>query len=101
MKEKLSDQGAFEASLMICTALREVRKAQCLSQSELGFILGIDQQTVAKMENRKFSIGIDKLIQWMHALDVNIELHMKGQGNPEIEKAFSQLGRRPDDLPRN
>lgn len=92
---------AYEASLMICTALREVRKAQGLSQSELGLILGIDQQTIAKMENRKFSMGIDKLIQWMHALDVNVELHMKGQGNPEIEKAFSQLGRRPDSLPQN
>ena len=92
---------AYEASLMICTALREVRKAQALSQSELGLILGIDQQTVAKMENRKFSMGIDKLIQWMHALDVSIELHMKGEGNPEIEKAFEQLGRRPDSLPKN
>jgi transcriptional regulator with XRE-family HTH domain len=101
MKEKLSDKMAYEASLMICTALREVRKAQGLSQSELGLILGIDQQTIAKMENRKFSMGIDKLIQWMHALDVNVELHMKGQGNPEIEKAFSQLGRRPDSLPQN
>jgi transcriptional regulator with XRE-family HTH domain len=101
MKEKLSDQSAFEASLMICTALREVRKSQGLSQADLALILDIDQQTIAKMENRKFSIGIDKLIQWMHALDVNIEIHMKGEGNPEIEKAFSQLGRRPDDLPKN
>lgn len=92
---------AYEASLMICTALREVRKAQGMSQTELGLILGIDQQTVAKMENRKFSMGIDKLIQWMHALDVNIELHMKGDGSPEIEKAFQQLGRRPDFLPKN
>jgi len=101
MKEKLSDKMAYEASLMICTALREVRKAQGMSQTDLGLILEVNQQTVGKMEMRKFSMGIDKLIQWMHALDVNIELHMKGQGNPQIEKAFSQLGRRPDDLPRN
>lgn len=92
---------AFEASLMICTALREVRKAQGLSQADLADILQIDQQTIAKMESRKFSIGIDKLMQWMHALDVNIELHMKGEGNPEIEKAFEQLGRRPGRLPQN
>lgn len=101
MKKKLSDQGAFEASLLICTALREVRKAQGMSQTDLGLILEVNQQTVGKMEMRKFSIGIDKLIQWMHALDVSIELHMKGEGNPEIEKAFQQLGRRPDSLPKN
>ena len=101
MKEKLSDKMAYEASLMICTALKEVRKSKGMSQIELAEILGTVQETIAKMEARKYSIGIDKLIQWMHALDVNIELHMKGQGNPEIEKAFSQLGRRPDDLPRN
>ncbi len=92
---------AYEASLMICTALKEVRKSKGMSQIELAEILDTVQETIAKMEARKYSIGIDKLIQWMHALDVNIELHMKGQGNPQIEKAFSQLGRRPDDLPRN
>ncbi len=86
---------------MICAALKEIRKSQSISQAQLAEFLGIDQQTIAKMETRKFSIGIDKLIQWMHALDVNIELHMKGDGNPEIEKAFSQLGRRPDGLGEN
>ena len=101
MKKKLSDQGAFEASLMICTALKEVRKSQGISQMQLAEILGTSQETIAKMEARKYSIGIDKLIQWMHALDVNIELHMKGDGNPQIEKAFEQLGRRPDSLPQN
>ena len=92
---------AYEASLMICTALKEVRKSKGMSQIELAEILDTVQETVAKMENRKFSMGIDKLIQWMHALDVSIELHMKGDGNPEIEKAFQQLGRRPDSLPKN
>lgn len=92
---------AFEVSRMICSTLREIRKAKNISQAELAEILEVDQQTIAKMEARKFSIGMDKFVQWMHALDVNIELHMKGDETPAIREAFEMLGRRPDSLPKN
>lgn len=72
-----------------------------MSQEDLAALLDVNQETISKMESRRFSIGLDMMMRWIHALNASIEIHLKGEGDPDIEKAMEQLGRRPNSLPKN
>lgn len=76
IRPKLQVEKVIETGLCITTFLKEIRIARGWSQQELADALQINQATVAKMEARKFSVGLDKLIEWMTSLGVTIKFRV-------------------------
>lgn len=71
-KPAFTPEEAFGASISLCHRLREIRIEKEMSIYHLAELLDIKHYTVEKMETRKFSIGIDLLVRWASALEVNL-----------------------------
>ena len=59
--------------------LRAIRRAQGLSQTQLGLRLGLSQSRVARMEKSPTHISVDALLQMLEALGVQVVLSVPSQ----------------------
>lgn len=54
---------------IIATALRSARMKKNISQMELAFKLGVDQNYISKIENGKVNISLETLLKVSEVLD--------------------------------
>ena len=62
--------------------LRALRKAQGLSQVQLGAMLGVGQARIARIEHDPTAIGVEQFLGLLSALGVQMVLHHTGTGEP-------------------
>lgn len=58
----------------LSTHLKSLRKAQQLTQAQLGARIGVRQTRVADIEKNPGAISVDQLLQVLHALDARLLL---------------------------
>lgn len=54
--------------------LKSLRKAQGLTQAQLGARIGVKQTRIADIERNPGAIAVDQLLQVLHSLGARIEL---------------------------
>lgn len=54
--------------------LKSLRKAQGLTQAQLGSRIGVKQARIADIEKNPGAISVDQLLQLLHALDTRLLL---------------------------
>lgn len=54
--------------------LKSLRKAQGLTQTQLGARIGVKQTRIADIERNPGAIAVDQLLQLLHALGARVEL---------------------------
>lgn len=54
--------------------IAEIRKSKGLTQEDLSLIAGLDRTNIAKIENGKYSVGVDVLGKICKALGVEIKI---------------------------
>lgn len=54
--------------------IAEIRKSKGLTQEDLSLMTGLDRTNIAKIENGKYSVGIDILGKIADALGVEIKI---------------------------
>lgn len=54
--------------------LKSLRKAQGLTQTQLGARIGVKQTRIADIERNPGAIAVDQLLQLLHALGARLEL---------------------------
>lgn len=54
--------------------LKSLRKAQGLTQTQLGVRIGVKQTRIADIERNPGAIAVDQLLQLLHALGARVEL---------------------------
>lgn len=54
--------------------IAEIRKSKGLTQEELSKMAGLDRTNIAKIENGKYSVGVDVIGKICKALDVKIKI---------------------------
>jgi DNA-binding XRE family transcriptional regulator len=66
------DSGKYEGRKKIGFQIELLRKERNLTQKELSELAGITQANIAKIENGKYSVGLDVLNRIASAMNVNI-----------------------------
>ena len=69
-------------------ALRRARKAQGLSQAELGARAGLRAATVSALENGIGAAQVTTLLAVLAALDLELKLQPRGADLPDLESLF-------------
>ncbi len=64
----------IQSPSQLSTHLKSLRKAQHLTQAQLGARIGVKQTRVADIEKDPGSISVDQLLQVLHALDARLLL---------------------------
>lgn len=54
--------------------IAEIRKSKGLTQEELSVMVGFDRTNIAKIENGKYSVGVDILGKICKALGVELKI---------------------------
>lgn len=57
----------------MCNVIKDLRLSRHLSQQKLGEILGTTQQTISKVENNKYDIPLDLLINYSKYFNVTTD----------------------------
>jgi HTH-type transcriptional regulator/antitoxin HipB len=72
--------------------LRALRKAQNLSQTELGTRLGLSQARIARIEGDPLSVSVEQLLRVLAALGARLEIapQMASDPSPEAGSATTQ-----------
>lgn len=92
--EKLSSDSyhlfrqAKNIKYLIGMQVKTARVKKGLSQMDLAFDLGLDQNYISKIENGKVNISIESLYKICYYLDCYIQLHEK---EPEQKKPIKKI----------
>ena len=84
--------------------LREIAENKEISQIEISEKTGMLQSAVSRFFSLKFKPTLDTFLQVAQALKVNFffeDQEGKTDLNIAFEKAMTELGRRPENLPKN
>jgi len=68
----------------IVARIREVRKQKGISQESIAYFLDIDYSTYGKIERRKLSLSVDRLLQIADFIDVDLYYLLTGSDVPSI-----------------
>lgn len=66
----------------LSTHLKSLRKAQGLTQAQLGARIGVGQTRVADIEKQPGAVSVDQLLQVLHALDARLLLAPAAPATP-------------------
>ena len=67
-------------------ALIAMRKKRNLSQSTIGELVGLKQQTISAFENNPCGTKLESLFRILSAMGADIEIHEKNAINPTAKK---------------
>ncbi len=84
--------------------LREIAENKEISQSEISERTGMLQSAVSRFFSLKFKPTLETFLQVAQALKVNFffeDQEGKTDLNIAFEKAMTELGRKPENLPKN
>ena len=84
--------------------LKEIADQKGISQNEISERTGMLQSAVSRFFSLKFKPTLDTFLQVAQALKVNFffeDQEGKTDLNIAFEKAMTELGRRPENLPKN
>ena len=73
MKSNIDEDYVIERRERIGFQLKRVREIKGLTMDQLADTMGINKSTISKIEAGKWNFGIDTLIQFAYALDLNID----------------------------
>ena len=65
---------SLRASAQLSVHLKSLRKARGLTQVDLGKRIGVKQTRIADIEKNPGAVGLDQLLQILHALDAQLLL---------------------------
>lgn len=84
------------------TRIRELRKQNGLTQSQLGKLVGVDGNTVSRWELGKLGIGKDYILKIAHALDTSTSYLMGETDDPvRYSSLLMAAGKKPEELDGN
>ena len=89
---------------MLVLLLKEIADQKGISQNEISEQTGMLQSAISRFFSLKFKPTLDTFLQVAQALKVNFffeDQENKSDLNLAFEKAMTELGRRPENLPRN
>lgn len=66
-------------SKMLANEIRNYRIEQDLTQSEVSKSVGIRQTTISSFENNPDSTKLETLFKILHALDLDVTIHKRGE----------------------
>ena len=61
-----------QASAQVSVHIKSLRKARGMTQTQLGQRIGVKQARVADIEKNPGAVGLDQLLQVLHALDARL-----------------------------
>jgi HTH-type transcriptional regulator / antitoxin HipB len=67
-------QLSLQTPAQLSVHLRSLRKARCLTQAQLGALIGLEQTRIAKIERDPSLVSIGQLMQLLSALQVRVVL---------------------------
>ena len=70
----------IQSPSQLSTHLKSLRKAQGLTQAQLGARIGVGQTRVADIEKQPGAVSVEQLLQVLHALDARLLLAPPRQG---------------------
>ena len=70
----------IQSPSQLSTHLKSLRKAQGLTQAQLGARIGVGQTRVADIEKQPGAVSVEQLLQVLHALDTRLLLAPPRQG---------------------
>lgn len=73
----MPDQSIFHKRQTVADILTKARIKKGFSQSQLGELVGFTQNTIARIENCRFSPNADQLYALCEALDITLTLDGK------------------------
>lgn len=84
--------------------LKQIAIDQGISQQQIAERTGLQQSNVSRIFSLKYCPRLDLLLDIAEAIGVNFFIESKNSTtdlNKIFEKAMTELGRRPDNLPKN
>lgn len=84
--------------------IREIAAEKKISQAEISKRTGLHPSNVARLFTMKYSPTLSMFLKICRAVEVNLFLESKDSDsdfNQLFERAMSELGRRPQNLPKN
>lgn len=84
--------------------LKEIADQKNITQQEIADKSGLLQSNVSRFFSLKYKPTLDTFLQVAKAIKVNFffeDQEDKSDLNKAFEKAMTELGRRPDNLPKN
>ena len=89
---------------VIVLVLKEIATDQSISQQEIAEKTGLLQSNVSRIFSLKYCPRFDILLAIAEAIGVNFFIESKNSDtdlNKLFEQAMTELGRRPNNLPKN
>ena len=79
-----------KCEVLVMGRLRDLRKEKNLSQEELAFCLGTNQQRISKVEQENSSFGIDLLLRYANYFGVTTD-YLLGISDSRLELTVEEL----------
>tara|TARA_A100000171_G_C2111354_1_gene135224 strand:+ start:608 stop:946 length:339 start_codon:yes stop_codon:yes gene_type:complete len=83
---------------------QEAMKDKEMNSSQLAEKIGVHRSTLKRFFDLDFPLKFDVILKIVHALELNLFFESRNSEtdlNQLFEKAMTELGRRPDKLPKN
>ena len=83
---------------------KNAMEAQGMTSYKLAKTIGASQSTITRFFNLDFCLRFDYVLKIAHALQLNLFFESREESaemNKWFEDAMDQIGRRPDNLPKN
>lgn len=84
--------------------LRKIAESKGISQNQIAELTGLKQSNVSRMFSLKYCPNLGTFLMVANAIQVNFffeDKERKTELNEIFEAAMTELGRRPDSLPKN
>ena len=89
---------------LLVLLLKEIAESKGITQNQIGEIAEMHQSHVSRFFGLKFPPNMNTFLKVAKAINVNFffeDKDSKTDMNIVFEKAMTELGRRPDNLPKN
>ena len=89
---------------LLVLLLKEIADQKGLNQNNLAELTGMQQSAVSRLFLLKYKPNLETFLKVAKAIKVNFffeDQENKSDLNIAFEKAMTELGRRPDNLPKN
>ena len=93
-----------ESWKLLVLLLRKIAEAKNISQNEIAERTGLKQANISRLFSLKFPPSMRVFLKVANAIEVNFffeDRESKVELNVMFEQAMTELGRRPDKLPKN
>lgn len=94
----------IQQSKLLVNMLKQIAKNKGITQEMIAEKTGMKQSNIARIFSHKYSPTLQNFIAIAKAVEVNIFIEDKDSDtdlNKLFEQAMTELGRRPDKLPKN